>query len=140
MTLRSKTSQKDSDRMYYLTAEDILFMHYKLIEDYGGSHGIRDEARLESVVAAPKQEAFGVEQYPGIFDKAAVYARNIISDHLFVDGNKRSGITSASVFLMKNGCKLTASQKESEDFAVRIAVEKCDIPEISEWFKNHTGN
>jgi len=123
--------------MYYLTAEDILYMHFRLIEDYGGSHGIRDENRLKSVIEAPKQTAFGIEQYPEIFEKAAVYARNIIADHLFVDGNKRSGITSSSVFLKKNGHILLATTKELEDFAVRIAVENLGIPEIAEWFKNN---
>ena len=124
--------------MYYLTAEDILYLHFRVVEDFGGSHGIRDENRLKSVVSAPKQEAFGVEQYPDIFEKAAVYARNIIADHLFVDGNKRSGITSASIFLMKNGYVLCAIQKELEDFAVQIAVEHLDIPVIATWFKGHS--
>jgi len=124
--------------VYYLTAEDILYMHYRLIEDYSGSHGLRDESRLKSVVEAPKLEAYGKEQYKTVFEKSAVYARNIISDHLFVDGNKRSGITSASVFLMKNGYTLIATNKELEDFAVQIAVEKCDIPEIAEWLEQRT--
>jgi death-on-curing protein len=123
--------------MYFLTAEDILYLHFKLIEDYGGSHGVRDENRLKFVIKAPKQSAFGVEQYPTEFDKAAVYARNIIADHLFVDGNKCSGITSASVFLMKNGYEITCSPKELEDFAVKIAVEKCEIPEIAQWFERN---
>ncbi len=123
--------------MYYLTAEDILYIHFRLIEDYGGSHGIRDENRLKSVVEAPKQTAFGVEQYPDIFLKAAVYSRNLIADHLFVDGNKRSGIASASTLLLKNGYKLIAEPKELEDFAVKIAVKHLDIPEIADWFKNN---
>ena len=124
--------------VYYLTAQDILFLHYKLIEVYGGSHGIRDENRLKSVIEAPKQEAFGVSQYSSVFEKAAVYARNIISDHLFVDGNKRSGITSASVFLMKNGYRMSANPKDLEDFAVKIAVEKLDVPEIGAWFQENS--
>lgn len=124
--------------MKYLSAEDILLLHHQLIEDFGGSHGIRDENRLAAVVAAPQQKAFGAEQYPSIFEKATVYARNIIADHLFVDGNKRSGITSASIFLIKNGYSLTANSKDLEDFAVQIAVEKCDIPQIAAWFEQNS--
>lgn len=124
--------------MNYLTAEDILLLHHKLVEDYGGSHGIRDESRLLSVVDAPKQEAFSAEQYPSVFEKAAVYVRNIISDHLFVDGNKRTGITSASIFLLRNGYSLTANLKALEDFAVQIAVEKCDVAEIANWFEKNS--
>lgn len=126
--------------MYYLTAEDILYLHFRLIEDYGGSHGIRDESRLKSVIEAPRQEVFGQEQYPSVCEKAAVYARNIIADHLFVDGNKRGGITSASIFLIKNGYELTATNKELEDFAVQIVVEHLDVPVIADWFKSHTRN
>jgi death-on-curing protein len=121
--------------MYYLTAEDILYLHYKLIEDYKGSHGVRDENRLKSVIAAPKQEALSTEQYQDIFQKAAVYARNIMADHLFVNGNKRSGITSASLFLMKNGYAIVAQPKDLEDFAVQIAVEHCSIAQIAQWFE-----
>lgn len=124
--------------MYYLTAKDILYLHFRVIEDYGGSHGIRDENRLKSVVEAPRQEVFGKEQYPSIFEKAAVYARNIIADHLFVDGNKRGGITVASVFLIKNGLELTVSNNELEDFAVKIAIEHLDIPVIATWLEGHT--
>jgi len=58
--------------------KEILRLHFQVIEDFGGSHGVRDEGRLSSVVEAPKQVVFGKEQYPTIFDKAAVYMRNII--------------------------------------------------------------
>ena len=126
--------------MKYLSANDILQIHFRLIEDYGGSHGVRDENSLASVVVAPKRSVFRREQYSGIFEKAAVYARNIISDHLFVDGNKRTGITCAALFLMQNGHLLNAKPKELEDFAVHIAVSKADIPEIAAWFKAHIIN
>lgn len=124
--------------MCYLNGEDVLFLHYKLIEDYGGSHGIRDENRVASVIGAPKQQTFGEYQYPGVFEKAAVYARNIIAVHPFVDGNKRTGITCAAIFLMKNGYALTAEQKVLEDFAVQIAVENCSIEEIAACLKAHS--
>jgi len=57
----------------YLALEEILRLHYQVITDFGGSHGVRDERRLESVEAAPKQEVFGAEQYESVFEKAAVY-------------------------------------------------------------------
>lgn len=122
----------------YLTFKEILRLHFNVINDFGGSHGIRDENRLKSVVNAPAQEIFGQEQYPSIFEKAAVYARNIIGDHPFTDGNKRTGILCAGVFLMRNDFILTATQKELEDYAIFIATDKPDISEIATWFKNHT--
>ncbi len=121
----------------YLSLEEILRLHFQVIEDFGGSHGIRDEERLVSLVMAPRQEVFGAEQYPNIFQKAAVYMRNLIGDHPFVDGNKRTAVTAGGIFLQRNNYHLIATPKELEDFAVRIAVKKLEITQIADWLKNH---
>ena len=92
----------------YLSVEEILRLHHQLIEDYGGSHGVRDEGRLLSVVKAPKLAVFNQEQYITLFDKAAVYLRNLIGDHPFTDGNKRTAITVCGIFLARNGHFLIA--------------------------------
>lgn len=122
----------------YLTAEEILYIHYKVVEDFGGLHGLRDEIRLASVVDAPRQEVFGVQQYESVHDKAAVYMRNIIGDHPFLDGNKRTGITVAAIFLNRHGIQLTAAPIELEDFAVQVAVESLDVPAIATWLNAHS--
>jgi death on curing protein len=119
----------------FLSVEEILILHYKLIEDFGGSHGVRDENRLKSVVLSPAQEVFGTEQYPTIYEKAGVYIRSIIGDHPFVDGNKRSGITVAAVFLLRNGIKLTARPKDLEDFAVKVATDHLSVEQIAAWLR-----
>lgn len=121
----------------YLTLEEILRLHFQIIEDFGGSHGVRDENRIKSVVSAPAQEAFGVEQYETIFEKAAVYMRNIIADHPFVDGNKRSAVTVCGIFLARNNHRLTATPKELEDFAVQVATDHLSIAEVAAWLKAH---
>lgn len=122
----------------YLTIEEVLYLHYMIVEDFGGSHGVRDEGRLLSIEVAPRQEAFGVEQYGTVYEKAAVYCRNIIADHLFIDGNKRTGVTVAGVFLARNGVKLCASPEELEDFVVRIAIEHLEVEFIAEWLKQRS--
>jgi death on curing protein len=122
---------------HYLSEKEVLLIHFKLIERYGGSHGVRDLDRIKSVVAAPSQEIFGVEQYPDVFEKAAVYARNIIGDHPFADGNKRTGIVAAIIFLQRSSQKFAAKPGELEDFAVQIATGRLGIPTITTWFKNH---
>jgi death-on-curing protein len=122
----------------YLTVEEILRLHFMVVEGYGGSHGVRNEGRLASLESAPKQEAFGVEQYRTLHEKAAVYMRNVIGDHPFADGNKRTGVTIAGIFLMRNGVKLTATPKELEDFAVRVAVEYLSVENIARWFEEHS--
>ena len=122
----------------YLTAEEILRLHFMVVEDFGGSHGIRDEGRVKSVVEAPRQQVFGTEQYPDVYQKAAVYTRNIIGDHPFTDGNKRTGVTVCGVFLLRNNIRLTATATELEDFAVQIAVEHLDVTAIARWPEAHS--
>ncbi len=107
----------------YVSLEEILRLHFQLIENFGGSHGVRDENRLKSVVDAPRQAVFSKGQYPSVYEKAAVYARNIIGDHPFNNGNKRTGITVCGIFLMRNNKGLTAAPKDLEGLAVRIATD-----------------
>ncbi|MCD8561530.1 type II toxin-antitoxin system death-on-curing family toxin [Candidatus Saccharibacteria bacterium] len=122
----------------YLSIDEILRLHFQVVEDYGGSHGVRDEGRLASAAEAPRQSIFGGEQYPSLYEKAAVYARNIIADHPFSDGNKRTGITVAAVFLLRNGVRLTASPGQLEDFAVSIATDHLTVEVIADWLEAHS--
>jgi death-on-curing protein len=122
----------------YLTLEEVLRLHFQLIEDFGGSHGVRDESRLKADVEAPKQHVFGSEQYPTLPEKAAVYLRNIMGDHPFVDGNKRTAVTVCGIFLARNGRRLTATPQELEDFALSVVVDHLDIGAIAGWLEAHT--
>ncbi|HEY1645354.1 MAG TPA: type II toxin-antitoxin system death-on-curing family toxin [Candidatus Saccharimonadales bacterium] len=122
----------------YLSLEEILRLHFQLIEDFGGSHGVRDGNRLKSVVEAPKQILFGSEQYPSLLEKTAVYLRNIIGDHPFSDGNKRTAITVSGLFLMRNGLKITVKPTDLEDFAVKVATDHLGIDDIVEWLRKGT--
>lgn len=124
--------------MKYLRLEEILRLHYMLVEDFGGLHGVRDENRLKSVVEAPQAIMYGVEQYTTVYEKAAVYMRNIIQDHPFHDGNKRTGVTVGGVFLQRNNVPLTVQPRELEDFAVRIATDHLDVAAIADWLAAHT--
>jgi death-on-curing protein len=123
--------------MKYLDSEEILLIHHQLIERYGGAHGTRDLGRIKSVSVAPAQHVFGEEQYKNIFDKAAVYARNLIVDHPFYDGNKRTGITCSIMFLKKNGYHFKAMPGEVEKIAIKIAVQQMSVPDIGKWLKAH---
>lgn len=122
----------------YLSAEEILRLHFQIIKDFGGSHGVRGEGRLLAVEAAPQQIVFGEEQYKTIFEKAAVYFHNIVGDHPFTDGNKRTAVTAAGVFLLRNKIRLTASTTELEDFAVRVAVDHLTVTEIADWIEDNS--
>lgn len=122
----------------YLSLEEVLRLHFQVIEDFGGSHGIRDENRLKSVVEAPKLTVFGKEQYPTLFEKAAVYFRNIIGDHPFSDGNKRTAVTVCAIFLARNNKSLTAEPTDLETFTIDIAIQHLKIDEIASWLETHT--
>ena len=123
--------------MWYFNEEELLLIHFKLIEKFGGSHGVKDLERLRSSLNAPKQSVFGKDQYPTLHEKAAVYVRNIIGDHPFVDGNKRTGISAGVFFLEKNKISIKLNTGELEDFAVKVAVDKLDVPVIAKWLKSH---
>lgn len=124
--------------MKYLSSEDILQIHSVVIDETGGMHGVRDMHIVLSLENSPRQAVFGKELYPDVFDKAAVYAMNIISNHPFIDGNKRTGMTAAFVFLEDNGFIAKANEGEIEKFALAIIKEKLEIKEIAVWLKKHS--
>lgn len=138
--MTSKNSQKNngSRKISYHTKEQLLLIHSMLIDEIGGGHGVRDYHILLSLEHLPGQTFAGEELYPTIFLKAAVYARSIIQNHPFIDGNKRTGITAATIFLEKNGHIFSAHKGEIEEFALRIATEKLELEEIAAWLKDHT--
>lgn len=123
--------------MNYLTPEQVLFIHYRLIEETGGSHGLRDIGLLQSAIARPMAAFGGDDLYPDIFTKAAALMHSLIKNHPFIDGNKRTAITSSSIFLLRNGFQITASNKELEQFTLEAASTKIEIEKIAKWFKKH---
>lgn len=124
--------------MRYLSKDEILLLHSMIIDETGGRHGIRDRHAILSLVELPKQKVFGKILYPGIFLRAAVYARNIINFHPFIDGNKRTGMIVADVFLGENGYRLVVKKGEIEKFVLKIATKKPDLKTIAEWLKKHS--
>jgi len=109
-----------------------------LIEETGGFHGVRDRSAVLVLEDLPRQQISDKELYPTLFLKAAVYARGIIQDHPFVDGNKRTGVVAASVFLENNGHRILAKEGEIENFALEIIEKKLDVEAIATWFETHS--
>lgn len=124
--------------MIYLTKEQILLIHSMVIDETGGLHGVRDFHAILSLVESPSQRVFGKELYPTILLKAALYVRNIITAHPFVDGNKRTAMTAASVFLEHNGYKIIAKEGEIEKFALSVINERLNVETIASWFEKHS--
>jgi death-on-curing protein len=126
--------------MNYLTPEQVLFIHARLISETGGAHGVREVGLLESAVARPQATFEGRLLYPDIFTQAAALMDSLVNNHPFVDGNKRTGITAAGLFLRLNGLKLTASQADVESVTLRVATRALDIEGLAHWFKENTQN
>lgn len=123
--------------MKILTLEQLLEIHVLVIWETRGGSSLRDLGRLESVIASQTQIVFGEELHKSIFDKAAAMIRGIIADHPFVDGNKRTGMLAGLTLLKINGQNFKAGKGELEDFAVKIAVERLDVPQIAKWLQDH---
>jgi len=124
--------------MNYLTAEQILFLHARLIEETGGSHGVRDINLLLSAIGRPQASFDDQDLYTDIFTKAAALMDSLVRNHPFIDGNKRTGISAAGLFLARNGYRLTASNTELETLALAVAGSQKSIPEIASWFRDHS--
>ncbi len=124
--------------MKYLTPEQILFLHARLIDETGGRHGLRDLGLLESATARPRATFGGEDLYPDLFSQAAALMDSLIHNHPFVDGNKRTGITAAALFLMVNGYRLAATNPELDAFTRRVAEARPDLSEIADWLKAHS--
>ena len=124
--------------MRYLTPEQVLFIHARLIVETGGEHDIRDLELLQSAVSRPQAVFDGKELYPNIHTKAAALLESLINNHPFVDGNKRTGITAAAMFLQINNYSLTVSNQELESFVLSIASGEQTIDSIMEWLKLNT--
>lgn len=124
--------------MEYLTAEDILLIHSIIVDETSGSHGVREIEAIKGIADAPKQAVGGNDLYATAFEKAAVYVREIIMQHPFIDGNKRTGVTAASIFLTQNGYEMIVQEGEIESLALSVVNEKLEIIDIAQWFEKHT--
>lgn len=124
----------------YLTLEQILRLHDAAIEEFGGLKGIRDSNLLLSCVESPRQSLFGRELCQTIYDKAAAYLFNIVCNHPFNDGNKRTGAGSAYLFLRINKAPIlfesTFEDETYENFVVKVAKNKTTKEEVA-YFLEH---
>jgi len=122
----------------YLTPQQILFIHYRLIETTGGSHGIRDIGALQSAAARPQATFGGEELYPGPFAKAGALFESLAKNHPFIDGNKRTAVGAAALFLRRNGFSLETSQDDLYAFTIKMATGEAGAREAAEWLRERS--
>ena len=110
--------------MKKLSKKQILMLHTQLIQQTGGSDGVRDYNLLDSALENPFQSFGGEELYPTIQAKAARFGYGLIKNHCMIDGNKRIGTHAMLVFLALNGIELKYTQKELYEAILDIAAGK----------------
>ncbi len=121
----------------YLTPNDVIQIHFEIVEATGGSQGLRDPGLLESAAVRPQSTFGGEDLYPTLALKAASLVHSLLLNHMFVDGNKRTAITSMIEFLILNKKKFNATNREFVDFGLWVENKKPTIEEIVTWIEKH---
>jgi death-on-curing protein len=124
------------------TIDDLVQLNRRLINEYGGgfysgTENFLNRGTLEHALAQIQYSLFGIDAYPTIFEKAALLAWRIIAGHVFNDGNKRTGMATALVFLRANGYSLMVSS-ETVKVALQIATQQMSIVELTAWLEKQT--
>jgi death-on-curing protein len=117
----------------WVTEEDCLSFHDKLLGRFGGAAGVRDKGLLLSALAKP-QHVFAYER-PSLFDLAAAYAHGIVKNHPFIDGNKRSGFLAAALFLEANGIRFNGDERDAVIQTLALAAGESTLQDFSVWLR-----
>jgi death on curing protein len=123
---------------HFLTPEQVLFIHSRLIQETGGAHGVRDLSMLLSALGRPETTFDGNELYVDVFSKGAALLDSLIRNHPFLDGNKRTAITATGLFLRLNGYSLTVDNDEMVRFTLACAQAQVSLEKISAWLEKHS--
>lgn len=122
--------------MIFLRKQEVLGIHRRLIEEFGGSSGLRDEGAFESALAAAENRAFYEEADLAVC--AATYAYHLSQAHAFIDGNKRVAAAVAEVFIELNGERLKATNDEVVNLFLSIAAGELSRDEVEAFFIERT--
>ena len=121
--------------MIRLTREEILLLHEKLIERYGGTYGLRDDNLLDSALNAPFQSFGDQELYPTTIEKTVRLCFGLVKNHPFHDGNKRIGALVLLTTLDLNHVILNTNSVELTEIILSLATGNIDCQELLEWAK-----
>lgn len=119
--------------MIWVSADDVIALHSKIIKKTGGIDGVRDRSGLEAAVAAPLQSFGGEDFYPTTIDKIARLGYGLADNHTFIDGNKRIGALMTQLLLQWNGYRLVLNRGELADMFIAIADGSAGEIELLDW-------
>ena len=121
----------------FLSIGEVLEIHRDQISRYGGDSGIRDLGLLQSALAMPAAGFGGRYLHGDLYEMAAAYLFHIIQNHPFVDGNKRTGVVAALVFLALNNVVVEAEVNDVERLVRAVAEGEAAKATVSEFFRKH---
>lgn len=119
----------------FLSVDDVLVIHSRVIEEFGGDSGLRDRGLLESAVAMPQSTFGGADLHTGLAGKAAAYHFHLCANHAFVDGNKRVAVAAAELFLLINGFELSATDDEIVELTLGVAGGQLSKDQVTGFFE-----
>ena len=115
-----------------------MWLHAVVIEEFGGSPGVRDKSVLESALARPLATFGGKNLYATPFKRAAALAESVVLNHGFVDGNKRTAMYAMAAWLDREGFRIEAERGELRDLALGIATRSLTTDQIANWLESRS--
>lgn len=122
----------------WIREDAALAMHEESLLLHGGPEGVRDLGLLQSALARPRNLLVYADREPTLGQLAAAYARGIVANHPFGDGNKRTAFLVSVTFLRLNGLQLTASKEDRVLTFWALAAGEITEPDLAEWFTRNT--
>jgi death-on-curing protein len=123
--------------MRHLSLAEVIELHRMVIEQAGGSPGLRDLGALESAVAQPRMTFGGTDLYPSWVEKSAALCFSLVKNHPFIDGNKRVGHAAMETLLVINGFEIDASTDEQEQLVLALAAGQLSREDLVGWLRGH---
>ena len=123
--------------MIKFSKDKVLLLHQLIAQETGGAVGIRDEGLLESALEAAFSGFGGKEFYPTKEEKGARLGYNLISNHAFVDGNKRIGMYVMLTFLEVNGIHMDCTNEDVASVGLAVAAGEMDYEALLRWIRDH---
>lgn len=123
----------------FLSIEDILSIHERMIEEFGGMPGIADRGLLESAVSMPTAGFAGEFLHKSLSAMAAAHLFHLCKNHPFFDGNKRVAVVAAEVFLNVNGMSLDVTNEELKELCLGVAAGETSKDQTVAFFEKHAG-
>jgi len=123
-----------SDQILFLSVDEVLAIHERLIEHFGGAPGLRDAGILESALFRPQ-----TGYYNDLAEMAAALFESLLLNHAFIDGNKRVAFFASDIFLRLNGWKFSVEAVAAHSFLIDMLEQgNCNYEMLLPWIRNST--